>query len=134
MKAIQVMRQPVFAATRTASAQDIAAQLVVNSISGMPVAESDGTVVGVVSEADILRALVEGKRLETLTAQEIMNAHPITVDVETPLAEVMKTVHEYGILRVPVTDQGHLVGIISRGDVIRAAVESFQTQPFIIFS
>jgi predicted transcriptional regulator len=84
MKAAQIMQKPVLATTPRASVRDIATQLVVNEFIGMPVAEVDGRVLGLITEADILKALTEGKRLETLTAQDIMSSHPITVDVEPP--------------------------------------------------
>jgi CBS domain-containing protein len=123
MRAIALIQQPVIAATPSASARDVAVQLVRMGISGMPVTELDGTVIGVVTEADILWALADDRPLETLTAQDIMATDPITVDVETPLAEVIRTVRDNGILRVPVTEQGKLVGIISRCDIIRAMVD-----------
>jgi CBS domain-containing protein len=119
----QIMQKPVLATTPRASARDIAAQLVRNEFSGMPVAERDGTVVGIVTEADILRALAEGKALETLTASDIMTAKPASVDVETPITEIIKILQEHRILRVPVTEREHLVGIISRSDIIRAVLE-----------
>ncbi len=123
MKASQIMQRPVFATTPRASVRDIATQLVVNGISGMPVAERDGTVLGIITEADILRALIEGKRLETLVAEDIMSLGPITVEVDTPVEEVMRILQEHHILRVPVTDKGKLVGIISRSDIIKSVLE-----------
>jgi CBS domain-containing protein len=78
---------------------------------------------GVVTEADILRVLSEGKALETLTAGDIMTEKPATVDVEAPITEVIQILQEHRILRVPVTERGRLVGIISRSDIIRAVLE-----------
>ncbi len=124
MKAADIMRQPVFATTPEAWVQEVLAYLAANDISGMPVAERDGAVVGIVTADDILRAFVSGAEIETLTVRDIMSREPITVDVETPLADVMRTVHDEGILRVPVLENGRLVGIISRGDVIKALVTS----------
>ena len=80
----QIMQKPVLATTMRASARNVAAQLVRNEFSGMPVAERDGTLMGVVTEADILRVLGEGKALETLTAADIMTEKPATVDLEAP--------------------------------------------------
>jgi CBS domain-containing protein len=117
------MRQPVLAATRRTAVRDVMTHLVVNGISGMPVADADGRVVGVVTESDVLRVLVEGDPLNRLLAQDIMSPDPITVESETPVPEVMHTLHDEGILRVPVVRDGKLVGIISRTDVIKAAVE-----------
>lgn len=120
LRASEIMRQPVLAATRKAPVRDLITHLVVNAISGMPVVEPDGTVLGVVSEGDILRALVEGDPLDRLMAQDIMSADPITVTSQTPVTEVMYTMHTEGILRVPVVEEGRLVGTISRSDIIRA--------------
>ena len=119
----QIMQKPVLATTMRASARDVAAQLVRNEFSGMPVAERDGTLMGVVTEADILRVLGEGKALETLTAADIMTEKPATVDLEAPIREVIQILQEHRILRVPVTERERLVGIISRSDIIRAVLE-----------
>jgi CBS domain-containing protein len=119
----QIMQKPVLATTARASARDVAAQLVRNEFSGMPVAERDGTLLGVVTEADVLRVLGEGKTLETLTASDIMTPKPSTVDVDASLAEIIQILQEHRILRVPVTERGRLVGIISRSDIIRAVLE-----------
>jgi CBS domain-containing protein len=123
LTAREIMERPVIAATPRASLRDVAAQLVTNEFSGMPVADPDGRVVGVITEADIVRTLIAGKRLENLTATDVMTGPPIAVDVDTPLGDVMKSLEEYRIVRVPVTEKDKLVGIISRRDVIRAILE-----------
>lgn len=123
LRARQIMQKPVLATTARASARDVAAQLVRNEFSGMPVAERDGTILGVVTEADVLRALAEGKALETVTARDIMTPDPATVDVEEPITEIIQILQEHRILRVPVTESGRLVGIISRSDIIRSVLE-----------
>ena len=110
LTAEEVMQQPVIAATPRASLRDVATQLIVNEISGMPVADVDGRVVGVITEADIIRALNEGKRLENLTASSVMTGPPMTVDAQTNLAEVMKRLEEHRIVRVPVTSQEQTSG------------------------
>jgi tRNA nucleotidyltransferase (CCA-adding enzyme) len=123
LTAKDIMQRPVLAATPRASLRDVASQLVTNEFTGLPVAASDGRVLGVVSEADIIRILLEGKKLENLTASEAMTGPPITVDTGTPLEEVMKILEDHRILRVPVMSNNKLVGIISRSDVIRAILE-----------
>ncbi len=123
LTAKDIMQTPVIAATPRASLRDLAARLVTNEFSGMPVADSDGRVVGVITEADIIRALLEGKRLENLTAGEVMTGPALTVDAKAPLEEVMRCLEEHRIVRVPVTAEGKLVGIIARRDLIRAHIE-----------
>lgn len=119
----EIMQSPVIAATPQASLRDLAARLVANEFSGMPVADPDGRAVGVITEADIIRALLEGKRLENLTAGQVMTGPALTVDAKTPLEEVMRCLVEHEIVRVPVTAEGKLVGIIARRDLIRALIE-----------
>ena len=123
MKASEVMHRPVLATTPRASVRDIATQIVVNEISGMPVTDRDGGVLGVITEADILGALIDGKKLEDLTAEDIMSTEPITVDTDTSVDEVLRLLEEAGVLRVPVTSHGKVVGIISRRDIIRSVLE-----------
>ena len=123
LTARDIMQSPVIAATPQASLRDLAVRLVNNEFSGMPVAASDGRVVGVITEADIIRALIGGKRLENLTAGEVMTGPAVTVDAKASLEEIMKCLQEHKIVRVPVTVDDKLVGIVARRDVIRAVLE-----------
>ena len=123
MKAAEIMRQPVLATTPGATVRDVLTQFVMHNISGMPVVERDGSVVGIITENDILRTYLDGHQLDPLVVQSIMSTDPVTVDVETPLTEVMQTIYEEGVLRVPVVEHGRLVGVISRGDLIMALAE-----------
>lgn len=123
MRVGEIMTHPVIATTPRASVLDIAAQLVKQGFSGMPVAEKDGTVIGIVTEYDIIVAIVEGKPLEKVIAQEIMTPQPLTVDVSTEVEDAIRLFEERVILRVPVTEKGKLVGILSRVDVIKSVLE-----------
>ncbi|MBZ5502326.1 MAG: CBS domain-containing protein [Acidobacteriia bacterium] len=123
LTAQDVMQRPVIAATPRASLRDVASQLVANEFTGMPVVAPDGRVVGVITESDIVHAVLQGKRLENLSASDVMTGPPIAVKVDAPLEEVMKHLDENRIVRVPVTNDDALVGIISRRDVIRAILE-----------
>jgi CBS domain-containing protein len=129
LTAKEIMQQPVIAATPRATLRDVAVQLVTNEFTGMPVADTDGRVVGVITEADILRAVSEGKRLENLSAASEMTGPAITVNVDTPLEELIKSLQEHRIVRVPVTEGGKLVGIVARRDVIQAILEP----EFVVF-
>lgn len=123
MKAGEIMTSPVVAATPRASVRDITNQLIANNLSGVPVAHRSGAVLGVITEADIIEAMIGGKQLEAHTAQEFMTRNPVTVDIDTPVSEVMKLLVQHRILRVPVTKEGKLVGTISRSDIIQAVLE-----------
>ena len=90
MKAQEIMSRPVVAAARTTTARDLAIQMFLGGFSGMPVADRDGTIAGIVTELDVIRAVRSGKQLESATAEEIMTREVITVDVDASLDEVME--------------------------------------------
>ena len=120
MTAREIMQKPVLVAAPEALVRDIAAKLVEHKCSGMPVTKPDGRAVGVITEEDVMRSLMEQKDLETLTVQEIMSKDVLTVPAGASVAQVMQVLHDEGIGRLPVTVSGKVVGIISRADVIRA--------------
>jgi len=123
MKARDVMNRPVVAAARTTTARDVAIQMLMGGFSGMPVTERDGDVVGIVTELDLIRALRAGKSLDSTRTEDIMTRDVITVDVEAPVEEVMEIMDSHRIVRVPVTEDGKLVGVVSRPDILRGFIE-----------
>ena len=68
----------------------------------MPVTEADGTVIGIVTELDILRAVNEGHELARVTAGDIMTPEVATVKPETPITEMIKMMEDFHIIRLPV--------------------------------
>lgn len=123
LKASQVMVRPVVAAKRNASARDIALQLLNGLYSGMPVTDDEGTVIGIVTELDLLEAVMSGKELVKTTAEELMTTNAITAEKDTPVAEIVKVMKEKNIIRLPITDNGKLVGIVSRCDILTSLIE-----------
>jgi CBS domain-containing protein len=123
LKARDVMVRPVVAARKNAPVRDVVFQFLNGFYSGMPVTDDQGSVIGVVTELDILEAVLGGKELVKITAGDIMTAKPITADVETPLAEVVKIMKEKNIIRLPVTEEGKLVGIVARCDILTTLIE-----------
>lgn len=119
LRARDVMRTPVIAAKKGISAKDVALQLVSGRFSGMPVTDEEERIIGVITEYDLLNQVREGKELAKLTAEDIMQKNPITVDADSPLTDVLDIMLENGILRIPVTDRLRLVGVISRSAILR---------------
>ena len=101
VRARDIMQGPVLAATPHASLRDIAIQLVTNHYTGMPVAVPDGRVVGVISDADLVRTLREGKQLENLTATDVMTSPPVTVDGDVSFEVVMAIIEARRLVRGP---------------------------------
>jgi predicted transcriptional regulator len=123
LKARDVMTRPVVSARKNASARDIALQVLSGLYSGMPVTDDSGRVIGVVTEFDLLCKVREGKELVKLTAEDVMTKTPVTVDAGKALEDVLNIMIENNIIRIPVTDEGRLVGVIARCDILRTYIE-----------
>lgn len=123
LKASDVMTRPVVSAKRNASARDVTLQLLNGLYSGMPVTDEDGKVIGVITEFDLLQAVMEGKELVKITAEEVMSKEVTTVDVNTPISDIIKIMKLKNIIRLPVTEKDKLVGIVARCDILTNLIE-----------
>ena len=141
-----VMTAPVTAVHADTPLKHVARLLVAGAISGLPVVDADRHVVGVVSEADLLikergaealphrrAARVRGEskstmaaraKVEAATAGEAMSSPAITIAPEASLPAAAAIMVDRGVNRLPVTQDGVLVGIVTRADLIRAYVRS----------
>ena len=143
MKISDLMTTDVVTTTPDASLRDVAQALLERGISGMPVCDDSGAVLGVVSEGDILfkergrldpRGGFLGRLLgssaesglektQARTAGEAMSSPPITAAPFESTAAAARRMTEEGINRIPVVAMdGRLVGILTRTDLIRAFV------------
>ena len=123
MVAKDIMNKIVTAAKKNTIGRDLAVKLLSGMYSGLPVVDNNGKVIGVVSEFDLLKALKEGKKLEQVTAEDIMSKNPICVSENTPVEEVIDLMMKHNIIRVPVMRNDNLVGVISRCDILSSIVE-----------
>lgn len=123
LKARSVMVKPVVSARVSTAARDVATQLLSGLYSGMPVTDEAGKVVGVVSELDLLGAALDGKDLSQTTVGQIMSRAVVTADVDATVDDMIKKMEEHHIIRLPITDQGKLVGVVARCDILRTVIE-----------
>jgi CBS-domain-containing membrane protein len=140
VKAGDVMVTEVVSVTRKTPLDQVAAVMARHGISGVPVVEEGERVVGVISEKDFLTRMGEqdtetfmGVVAECLkglgcvavsirgqNAEDIMSSPAVTVNEETSIMEIANILTGKNINRVPVINRkGHLVGIISRADIVR---------------
>lgn len=123
LKASDVMVRPVISAKIHASARDVTLQLLHGLYSGMPVTDEEGKPIGMITEFDLLEAVRAGKELVRSTAEDVMTKDVCTVDVATPVPDIVKIMKEKNVIRLPVTHDGKLVGIIARCDILKALIE-----------
>jgi CBS domain-containing protein len=90
-----------------------------HNISGLPVVEDDMTLVGVLSEKDILKFYYEDVSLKGKSVAEFMTQPAISFDEEDDLLGVCTCLENHFIRRLPVTKKGKLTGIVSRRDIIK---------------
>lgn len=117
-----IMNTPVVAASAGATAREVSTYMLLGGFSGMPVVDKAGTILGIVTELDLLNALLNDDALEEICVGEIMTRDVITVEADAPLREVMEVLYAKRIQRVPVVEDGRIIGVVSRPDILRAAV------------
>jgi len=113
MVAKDIMTRDVITVEPTTSVRDLARILSQKRISGVPVVNSKGKILGVVSEADIV-----GKKGKQVKA--IMTKRVISVTEDTPVEEIAALMIGHKIKRVPVMRGDKLAGIVSRADIVSA--------------
>ncbi|HEX5295821.1 MAG TPA: CBS domain-containing protein [Streptosporangiaceae bacterium] len=122
-----VMTTRVIAARADASCADLAAMLREHRVSGFPVVDGDGVVVGVISESDLLaRQEAPGPRRKRpstaeLTAADLMSWPPATIGPDETVRHAARLMYARKLRRLPVIDQrGRLVGLVTRADLLSA--------------
>jgi len=150
MRVTEVMTTDVVTFTADENVQTAMQQLVDSGVDAGPVVDEAGSVVGMLSTGDLI---VEEARVHFptvvnflgvnvtwpfdhrqfddsvskalgATVGEVMTADPVTVDIVASVEDAATTMHDHEISRVPVVDgEGHLVGLIARGDIVRAIVQ-----------
>lgn len=111
MKVKEIMTTPVVTVSVDAPTSRVAAVLREHRISGVPVVDSTGAVVGLLSEYDLLAR-------SGAAAGDVMSAAVISVTEDTDVDEVRHLLVERRIHRVPVLAGARLVGVVSRSDVV----------------
>jgi CBS domain-containing protein len=114
----QLMQDAVMTCTPRTDGSTIASMMTRRNFGSLPVIESDGTLVGIVSEYDLLQAMIEGRDLRKILAIEIMSAHPVSVTEDQTLAQVADLFQDRYMTRVPVVRNKKLVGILARRDLL----------------
>ncbi len=143
MKVEQIMQRDVITVTPSTSLKTVARLLVDRGVSGCPVVDDAGVVIGVISECDIVvkeqgvtptrahrlswlfRADKRGSaRGGARVTGDVMSTPALTVDPRRSVADAARLLTEHGVKRLPVVSGGKLVGIVTRSDLVRAFTRS----------
>lgn len=100
--------------------------MVDNSITGVPVVEEDMTLIGILSEQDVLRLLHTHKQERHRTAGEFMTKPAVYFEENERLLDICYRLRDYSIRRIPVTSGGKVTGIISRADILKHILQLMQ--------
>lgn len=141
MKVADIMVKQVHAVGPQEAVRAIALTMLARGISGVPVVDAGGRVLGVVSEGDLIRRPEIGTersksgwlemlvadeggarefvKTHGLCAREVMTQPAITVAPEASLVEAVRLMQKHGVKRLPVVENGRLVGMLSRADLVR---------------
>jgi CBS domain-containing protein len=146
MRARRIMSTALLTVERGTPVREVIRILIENRISGVPVID-DGAVVGIISEGDLIlrerayrqrggmaflaqqlfedheKLALEYRKAHGLVAEDVMSEPVVTILPGMPVEEIAHLMAERHIKRMPVVESGKLVGIVSRGDVLRAAYE-----------
>ena len=121
MKVIELMNKNVVTCHANETLAVIVNKFELFNIAGMPVVEK-GKLVGIICQKDVLRGLKTGDMRE-LTVEDVMVRDVITAQSTESVVNVAKIMVEKGVNRVPIVENDNLVGIVTRGDIIKAVAE-----------
>jgi CBS domain-containing protein len=131
MRIRDIMSRPVFTVWPTDPVEGAAALLADREIAAVPVVDERNRLVGMVSEVDLLRARIPARRAASTMSRarrrphivaEVMSRAVIIAQPQQDVVDVARTMLERDVRSVPVLDEGRLVGIVSRRDVLRAVL------------
>ena len=142
MKARDVMTHCVVGIAPEAPILDAISRMISHQVSGMPVIDAKGKLVGIVTEGDLVRRVETGtepprrrwlelllgpgsradeySRVHGRSVQDVMSRDVVTVGKDTPLTNVVRLMEENQIKRIPVVEDDAVVGIVSRADLVFA--------------
>jgi CBS domain-containing protein len=137
MKVIDLMTTEVVTIGADQTIKDAARLMVADRVSGLPVVDDSGRLIGIVTEADFLERQVDkespsggllgavfgpqSSHADAVTVREVMSTNVITVAADAKVAEAARLLATNSIKRLPIVDgDGAVIGIISRADIVAA--------------
>ncbi|HEY8374244.1 MAG TPA: CBS domain-containing protein [Pseudonocardiaceae bacterium] len=139
MRARDVMTSPVITVRPGTSVKEAAALLVAHGFTALPVVDDEEQLVGIVTEADVVRGRIPRDPRARIwrqeepvsdppgaTVGEVMTSPVVVAAAGTDVGDVARTMLERGIRSVPVVEGSRVVGIVSRRDLVRTITRDDQ--------
>ena len=123
LTARSIMTDNVVTIDKNSSIQEAIELLLLQRISGLPVTDNEGQLIGIVTEFALL-AIAYDKKVVNDTIGQHMTIDLLTVSPDDPINKVADLCLVHRVRRVPVVENGRLLGLISRRDVLRALYET----------
>jgi len=121
MKVVELMNKNVVACHPSEKLTVILNKFELFNIAGMPVVDK-GKLVGIICQSDILRGFKTGT-MEDLIVKDVMVKNVIVASPTESVVDVARIMIEKHVNRVPIVEKGTIVGIVTRGDIIKAVAE-----------
>ncbi|MCJ7813766.1 CBS domain-containing protein [bacterium] len=114
-----IMTRNVITIHPEVSLQEAIHMLIEKGISGMPVVDATGKLIGIISEKDIIHFYTFSQDMKNIKVKEAMTTDVVSFSPETDIEEIALSIAQKGFRRAPIVEGGKVVGIISRRDIIR---------------
>jgi len=123
IRAKNIMSKKLLTVTEGTNIRHVMKLLSENRVTGLPVVSEDMSLLGIVTEKDILEVLLYGKDIKSKTARDLMATDIVFFEEDEDLMTIFRTLVEGNFRRVPILSDGKLTGIISRTDIINFLTE-----------
>jgi CBS domain-containing protein len=140
MRAREIMSTPVITADPETPLKEVAEILARHRITGVPVVDGRGHLVGIISESDFVRkmegeqhrgllgslaeALGKTQKLQTQAASDVMTTRVVTGGPETSVRELTRLMSAHDVNRIPIVEEGRVIGIVTRADILRTFIRT----------
>jgi len=119
MKVRDVMTSPAITSSVDASGAQVAQSLVRHGISGVPIVDAEGCIVGLVTEGDLVACETRGMCLNVTAVDDLMTRAVAVAELDDDVESAAERLVHFGYRRLPVVEHGRVVGVVSRRDLLR---------------
>ncbi len=116
----------IFTIRPDASIRELLDQLAERNIGAMVVSDDGESMIGIVSERDVVRKLRDVENARDMTVADIMTTDVRVCAPEDPFGTLMVVMTEHRVRHIPVIDEGKLVGVVSIGDAVKHRMEQLE--------